>query len=132
MLFYTAMFPIFVSSFKVTKNKKMNIQLSKPYIESKTDWREKQQGVIFIDDFSKIDIVRQYLIEQDDYWTDDRGIIQFKPESVSGELELMQYCEYIGKRSIYDVPKFISDMEKEGIGVFVWWYLPDIDDMSFR
>lgn len=103
----------------------MNIQRSNPYIESKTDWCEKQHGVIFIDDFSKIGIVQQYLIKQDDYWTDDRGIIQPKPESVSGESELMEYCKYIGKRDIYDVPKFISDMEKEGIGVFVWWYSLD-------
>lgn len=110
----------------------MNIQFSKPYIESKPDWFTKRRGVIFIDDFSKIDIVRQYLIEQDHYWTFDNGIIQPKPESITGEFELMQYCQYIGKRDIYDVPKFISDMKKEGIGVFVWWYFPDVDDVIFR
>lgn len=96
-------------------------------IKSRERWDEKRYGVVLIDKIGDSTPVFRYLCKQDEYWRNYRNLIQLRPEVMDNEKVVKNLCSYTGKTGIYDMPKFMEEMKKLNIDVFVYQYEKDCD-----
>lgn len=106
----------------------MEIKVKPQVIKTETTWRSKIHGVVFVNDEKNIDTVLKYLVKQDEYWKHGgRELIKVAPVEIDSYGEIYRYCQYVGKKDIYDVEKMITDLKNKGIDVMVFQYVNDED-----
>ncbi len=103
-------------------------------LKSSGYWNEKGYGAIFVAKEEDIKPVYEALVAQDDYWESDSGksnLIHVLPE-LDGKSNpakiLRRFSEYIGKKDIYDLDKFVNDLKEKGIDIFIMWNYEDLNE----
>lgn len=91
-------------------------------LQSDTSWECKRDAVILTNDAKNIDLIWEYLVAQDDYWTSYKDLIQVCDplQTFRSAHELERMCKHCGKTDIYDIPAFTEFCKIKNIGIFIY------------
>lgn len=95
----------------------------KKQVTSDKTWITKGDGVIFVDKEENIDIVFNYLVNQDEYFAPKKNLIKviphFKDNIIENKSVFYNYLECVGKTDIYSMDDFMDFCKINKIKVLV-------------